>query len=66
MEKTAPEKPRRHTLDPELQTMAKIDRLLGDLPHGAVNRVIQWLANRWAKGPVDPERFTITEVDQQP
>lgn len=67
MEKSNPDiKPKRHTLDPELQTMAKIDRLLTDLPAGAADRVIQWIVNRWAKDSVHPERVTITEVDSQP
>lgn len=38
----------RRAMDPELSAMAKIDRLLADLPQRATIRVIDWLLAKYA------------------
>ncbi len=45
----APHKPdpKRRGIDPELQAMARLDRLMSDLHPGSIPRVLKWLVDRW-------------------
>ena len=56
-----PKVEKRRGLDPEIQAMARLDRLMHDLPPESVPRVLQWLVDRWSKVEVAPERFTVVE-----
>ena len=47
MPKEEPEAPKKRGIDPELQTMAKIDRLFQELPIDAMDRVLDWLVSRY-------------------
>ena len=43
---TIASKPRRG-LEPEIQAMARLDRILSELPPAAAERVIGWLSSRY-------------------
>lgn len=43
-------KPKPRGLDPELQAMAKIDRILGELSDNAATRIMAWLVARRTPG----------------
>jgi len=55
-------KARPRGLDPELQTMARIDRLLAGLKPAEARRVLQWIVDRWAVEGIEPERFSPMEI----
>ncbi len=58
-----PPKPRRG-LDPELQAMAKLERIIAELPEDATQRVLCWLMGRYipgAKASFRVERVTDPE-----
>lgn len=40
----------RRGLDPELQAMAKLDRIMAELPDHATGRVLAWIIGRYAPG----------------
>lgn len=41
------EEQRRRGLDPELQAMAKIDRILSELSRDEKERVVNWVVHKW-------------------
>ncbi len=64
----APPAGRRTTrgLDPEIQTMARVDRLLSDLDDRTRDRIIQWLVDRYAADDVEPARYVPTNGEGAP
>lgn len=48
-----PQPPRKRTTNPELQAMAKIDRILSELPSDSAWRVVNWLQHYHSVRPID-------------
>ena len=45
---------KRRSPDPELQSMAKLDRIMSELPAGTHTRVLNWLRARYTRVTPEP------------
>jgi len=52
--KEAPIRPVRRGIDPELQTMARLDRLLAEHKPEAVDRILTWACGKYMPEKTDP------------